>query len=92
MAKHHLEQPSVLKSWPAIAKYLGQPGGTAQRWVADGMPVQRQGRYITADREELNRWLARESQSREPVHIVHTDEHDLTEHLRRGLRLARKRK
>jgi excisionase family DNA binding protein len=82
----------VLRGRPAIAKYLGQPVGTVQRWVADGMPVQRQGRYVTADREELNTWLARESRSPEPFHIVHIDERDLTEHLRRGLRLARKRK
>ncbi len=40
-----------------IAGYLGQPVSLAQRWAKDGMPVRKVGRYVTASREELARWL-----------------------------------
>ena len=48
------------------------------------MPVNRQGRYVTATPEELNRWLGRESGSAEPVHIA-GDESDLAAELKREL-------
>jgi len=43
----------VLKGWPAIAKFLGQPVSVAQRWGKTGMPVKKQGRFVTALQEEL---------------------------------------
>lgn len=77
-----------LKGWREIAGFLGQPVSVAQRWVDSGMPVQRRGRYVYGSREELKRWLSRES-SQEPVQIV-TEDIDLESELRRGLGYLRK--
>jgi hypothetical protein len=86
-------QHTRLVGWKRIAEYLGQPIATAQRWAAlDGMPVRREGRYVEASPEELNRWLGRESASKQPVHITHQNEKDLAAELKRGLRMARSRK
>ncbi len=62
------EEP--LRGWRDIAGFLGQSVGTAQRWGKEGMPVRHQGRYVTASREELSRWLGRESGTAEPVEIA----------------------
>lgn len=77
----------VLKGWREIAAFLGQPISVAQRWAADGMPAQRQGRYVEASRAELNRWLGRES-SGGPVQIA-TENTDLSAELKRGLSFVR---
>jgi len=82
------ENPDILKGWPQIAAFLGQPVSVAQRWASDGMPVKRQGRYVESSPEELNRWLARES-SGEPVQIA-TEDTDLSAELKRGLSFVRK--
>jgi hypothetical protein len=82
---------TVLQGWPAIAAYLGQSVSTAQRWRKAGMPVERKGRFATADPDALNRWLASQAQSPEPFHIVHSGERDLVDDLRRGLAATRKR-
>ncbi len=52
------------------------------------MPVKRQGRYIESSREELNRWLGRESDGVD-VQIA-TDEAGLSAELKRGLAFLRK--
>ena len=82
------ENPDVLKGWQQIAAFVGQPVSVAQRWAAEGMPVRRQGRYVQSSREELNRWLGRES-SGEPVQIA-TEETDLSAELKRGLSFVQK--
>lgn len=46
------------------------------------MPVSKQGRSVLASREELTKWLGRESG--EPVHVA-TEESDLSVELKRGL-------
>ncbi len=79
----------MLKGWQQIAAFLGQPISVAQRWVAEGMPVRRQGRYVESSREELNQWLGRES-ARGPVQIA-TEGTDLSTELKRGLAFVRKR-
>ena len=81
-------EPNLLKSWQQIAAFLGQPVSVAQRWAGEGMPVRRQGRYVESSREELNRWLGRESAG-EPVQIA-TPETDLSAELKRGLSFIRK--
>jgi hypothetical protein len=81
-------ESDVLKGWQQIAAFLGQPVSVAQRWAHSGMPVEKRGRYIYSSREELNRWLGRESAG-EPVQIA-TNETDLSAELKRGLSLARK--
>jgi hypothetical protein len=78
----------MLKGWQQIAAFLGQPVSVAQRWAHAGMPVQRQGRFVCASRQELQDWLHREA-SGEPVQIASEDT-DLSAELKRGLSYARK--
>jgi len=80
----------VLKGWPAIAKFLGQPVSVAQRWGKTGMPVRKQGRFVTALQEELNSWLGREAGG-EPLHLA-VPESDLAAELKRGLTYVRKQR
>jgi len=81
-----------LHGWHEIAGFLGQPLSTAQRWAKAGMPVKREGRYVVGNREELSRWVGRESGSAQPVHVAAAGEGDLTAELRRGLTEARQRR
>src|SRR5437763_13137172 len=62
--------PDRLKGWTKIAQFLGQPVAVAQRWARSGMPVQREGRLMTASPEELRRLLGREAGLTVPVHIA----------------------
>jgi hypothetical protein len=57
---------------------------------ADAMPITRQGRYVIATPEELNRWLGYESGG-EPLHVA-TPEVDLAAELKRGLAYVRDQK
>ena len=82
--------PDVLKGWQQIAAFLSQPVSVAQRWVRDGMPVTRQGRYVTAHPDELNKWLGREAGGA-PLHVA-TSESDLATELKRGLAYVRRQK
>jgi phage terminase Nu1 subunit (DNA packaging protein) len=77
-----------LKGWQQIAAFLGQPVSVAQRWADSGMPVVKRGRYVYSSREELSRWLGRESAG-EPVQIA-TEDVDLSSELKRGLSYIRK--
>ncbi|HEY7352483.1 MAG TPA: hypothetical protein VH596_06910 [Terriglobales bacterium] len=79
-----------LKGWHQIATFLGQPVAVAQRWAKSGMPVKKEGRYVFSSREELNRWLGRESDG-EPVQIA-TEGSDLSAELKRGLSFVRKQR
>jgi hypothetical protein len=81
--------PEVLKGWKQIADFLGEPVSVVQRWAADGMPVQKQGRYVTTSSSELNEWLGRESGK--PIHVV-TPQSDLSAELKRGLAFVRQEK
>ena len=80
-------QVSVLKGWNKIAEFLGQPISVVQRWGRTGMPVKRQGRFVTAVPEELNNWLGREAGG-EPLHVA-VPEVDLAAELKRGLAYVR---
>jgi hypothetical protein len=79
-------QPEMLKGWQQIAAYLGHPAAVVQRWASEGMPLRRQGRFVTITPEELNAWLGRESGK--PVHIA-TESTDLAAELKRGLSFVR---
>jgi len=81
-------QPQGLKGWTQIAQFLGQPIAVAQRWARSGMPVKRQGRFMTASSEELSRYLGREAGLDVPVHIA-SEEMDLSADLKRALSYAR---
>jgi hypothetical protein len=74
-------ESDALKGWQEIAAFLGQPLSVAQRWADSGMPVEKRGRYVYSSREQLNRWLGRESAG-EPVQIA-TDETDRSAELKR---------
>jgi phage terminase Nu1 subunit (DNA packaging protein) len=88
--KNQQQGPDELKGWGQIAAFLGQPTSAIQRWAKAGMPVERRGRYVYSSREQLNRWLGRESAG-EPVHIA-TPETDLSTELKRGLSFVRKQR
>ena len=81
-------QPEGLKGWAQIAQFLGQPIVVAQRWAKSGMPVKREGRFMTASREELSRYLGSEAGLDVPVHIA-SEEMDLSADLKRALSYAR---
>ncbi len=88
--RQNSERAETLNGWQEIAEFLGQPLSVAERWAHDGMPVEHKGRRVYASREELRRWLGRESAG-EPVQIGN-EEVDLSAALKRGLSYARKAK
>jgi hypothetical protein len=77
-----------LRGWAQIAMFLGQPLAVAQRWAHSGMPISHKGRYTIASKQELSRWLGRESGVNTPVHLA-SDSADLTSDLKRGLSYVR---
>jgi hypothetical protein len=79
--------PDVLKGRAADRPFLGQHVSVAQRWAKEGMPVKRQGRYVTTSPAELNQWLGRESG--EPVQVA-IEATDLSAELKRGLTYVRR--
>jgi hypothetical protein len=80
----------ALKGWQQISAFLSQPVSVAQRWAKDGMPLKRQGRFVTATPEELNKWLGREIGG-EPVQVA-TADLDLSKELKRGLSFVRQQR
>jgi len=80
-----------LQGWKDIAAFLVQPVSTAQRWSKSGMPVRREGRYTIADREELSRWLGRESHMPAPAQIA-TNTADLTAGLKQSIKAVRQKR
>jgi len=82
-------ESKALTGWNQIATFLGHPAAVVQRWASEGMPVRRQGRFLTTSPEELNAWLGRESGK--PVHVA-TEDTDLAAELRRGLAFVRSEK
>jgi len=79
----------ALNGWQQIAAFLGEPTSVVQRWASEGMPLHRQGRFVTTTAEELNAWLGKESGK--PVHVA-TENTDLTAELKRGLSFVRHEK
>jgi hypothetical protein len=82
---------SELRGWPSIARFLGMPNSTAQRWAKEGMPVRRAGRNVVASPEELNEWLQRTSGEALGVHVV-TPGSDLLKDLRASLAVQKSSK
>jgi hypothetical protein len=82
-------QPETLKGWQQISNFLGEPASVVQRWASEGMPVSRQGRFVTTTPQELNAWLGKESGK--PVHVA-TENSDLAAELKRGLSFVRHEK
>jgi len=82
-------QPQTLKGWKQIAGFLSEPTSVVQRWADEGMPVTKQGRFVTASPQGLNAWLGRESGK--PVHVVSPKE-DLAAELKHGVAFLRANK
>ena len=80
----------TLKGWTAIADYLGIPVATAHRWVEQGMPVRREGRFVVAERDQVNAWLGRESHMPGPAHVM-TKDANLAAALKESIAVANKR-
>jgi hypothetical protein len=78
-----------LKGWQQIAAFLGEPTSVVQRWASEGMPVRRQGRFVSTTPQELNDWMGKESGK--PVHVA-TGNADLTAELKRAVSFARREK
>jgi hypothetical protein len=81
----------VLKGWGEIANFLGQTVSVAQRWQKEGMPVAREGRFVSASPEELTAWVGTERGQKEPVHIASEGE-DLLADLKQGLSRVRQQR
>jgi phage terminase Nu1 subunit (DNA packaging protein) len=81
------KEVKALKGWQQIAAFLGEPTSVVQRWASEGMPVTKQGRFVTAMPDELNSWLGRETGK--PVHVA-SEGADLVTELRKGLSYARR--
>ena len=82
---------SELRGWQSIARFLGMPNSTAQRWAKEGMPVRREGRNVVANPGELNQWLQRTSGEPGGVHVV-TPGSDLLKDLRASLAVQKSSK
>lgn len=80
-----------LEGWKAIAKFLGQTSGVAQRWQESGMPVVRSGRHVYASPEELTQWVGTEAGKTKPVHIA-MDQENLLADLKEGLAHVRRQR
>jgi hypothetical protein len=91
MPRHSRKEalPEALKGWQQISAFLGEPTSVVQRWASEGMPLRRQGRFVTTTQQELNAWLGKESGK--PVHVA-TEDSDLTAELKRGLSFVRHEK
>jgi hypothetical protein len=87
--RQSVTKPETLKGWRQISDFLGEPVSVIERWASEGMPVHREGRFVTASPGELNAWLGRESGK--PVQAA-TETDDLTAELKRGLSYVRKTK
>jgi hypothetical protein len=81
--------PDTLKGWQQIADFLGEPQSVVQRWATEGMPVRKEGRFVSTSVDELNAWLG--SESGKPVHAA-TETTDVTPELKRGLSYVRREK
>lgn len=79
----------ALNGWQQIAAFLGEPPSVVQRWASEGMPVRREGRFVTTTPQELNTWLG--SESGKPLHVT-TENTDLTAELKRGLSFVQQEK
>jgi hypothetical protein len=86
-----LSKSVELRGWPEIARFLGMPNSTAQRWAKEGMPVRHEGRNVVASPEELNQWLQRISGEPVGVHVV-TPGSDLLKDLRASLAVQKSNK
>jgi hypothetical protein len=83
------QEPESLKGWKQISEFLGEPVSVVKRRAAEGMPVHREGQFVSTSSNELNAWLGQESGK--PVHVA-TENTDLTAELKRGLSFIRIRR
>src|SRR5450432_3627937 len=49
--------PETLKGWKQISEFLGEPVSVVKRWAAGGMPLHREGQFVSTSSNELNAWV-----------------------------------
>jgi phage terminase Nu1 subunit (DNA packaging protein) len=91
MPKKKTAPATVLKGWPAIAKFLGTSPASAQTWAKKGMPVKREGRFTVAYPAEVQAWLGQQSHMPKPTHIL-TDDADITAALKESISVVKRKK
>jgi hypothetical protein len=68
-ANKKVAAPETLKGWQEIAAFLGEPISVVHRWAAEGMPVHREGRFVSTSADEpidgLDKNLANRFMSRQ---------------------------
>jgi hypothetical protein len=79
------------ESWGEIAEFLGQTPSVAQRWQNEGMPVNREGRFVYGSPASLTAWVGTEHGQKEPIHIASESE-DLLGDLKQGLSYVRRQR
>ena len=42
------QEPETLKGWKQISEFLGEPVSVVKRWAADGMPLHREGQFVSS--------------------------------------------
>jgi phage terminase Nu1 subunit (DNA packaging protein) len=89
--KKSAQEPTSLKGWTAIAKFLGTSPASAQTWAKQGMPVKRDGRFTIADPAEVQAWLGQQSNMPKAAHIL-TNETDLAAALKDSLTVMKRKK
>ena len=83
------KQAESLKGWKQISEFLGEPVSVVKRWAAEGMPLHREGQFVSTSSDELNAWLGQESGK--PVHVA-TESTDFAAELKRGLSFLHREK
>ena len=84
-------EPTALKGWTEIAKFMGTTPASAQTWAKQGMPVKREGRFTIADPAEVQAWLGQQSHMPGSAHIL-TNETDLAAALKDSLAVTKGKK
>ena len=88
-ARREAEESAATRNSEGLETNLGFFGraSVGRRWATEGMPLYREGQFVSTSSNELNRWLGQESGK--PVHVA-TDNTGLTAELKRGLSFIRR--
>jgi hypothetical protein len=67
------ETTERFRSAEGLGSYSQVPGPYScdvQRWARAGMPMRREGRFTMANRGDLKKWIAKESDMPKPAHVL----------------------
>lgn len=90
MATKKTSPAVLLKGWAAIAKFMGTTPTSAQTWAKHGMPVRHEGRFVVADRAEVEAWLGTQMHMPKPAHIL-TGDADIAAALKDSISIVKKK-